>query len=122
AVGAADVADLDAARRVDGEGAAHGDGLVVGVGVDGHEAHAVQPRRDHSGVTLTVRITSPRRIEVTTSIPLVTWPKRLYCLPSLWRQSTVVMKNCEPLVLGPELAMARAPATYSPWTGSSLKL
>ena len=32
------------------------------------------------------------------------------------------MKNCEPLVLGPALAMATAPSVYSPFTGSSANL
>jgi len=43
-------------------------------------------------------------------------------LSSLVVQSSMQMKNCEPLVFGPALAMARAPRVYSPFTGSSANL
>ena len=39
-------------------------------------------------------------IFLTTSMPSTTWPKTT-CLPSRKGVGTVVMKNCEPLVLGP---------------------
>ena len=35
---------------------------------------------------------------------------------SLRVQSSIVMKNCEPFVFGPELAIANAPSVYSPFT------
>ena len=41
---------------------------------------------------------------MTTSEPLVTRPKTV-CLPSSRGIAAVVMKNCEPLVLGPQLAI-----------------
>ena len=44
-------------------------------------------------------------------MPDVTWPNTV-CLPSSHgAASTVTMKNCEPFVLGPALAMASAPRT-----------
>ncbi len=47
----------------------------------------------------------------TTSMPLVTSPKTV-CLPSSQAADpTVTMKNCEPLVFGPALAIASAPRT-----------
>ena len=47
----------------------------------------------------------------TTSMPSVTWPKTV-CLPSSHGvASSVTMKNCEPLVFGPELAIASEPRT-----------
>ena len=46
---------------------------------------------------------------LTTSIPLITWPKTT-CFPLSQGQSFKVIKNCEPLVLGPELAMAKRPS------------
>jgi len=94
------------------ERSAHRDGLVVGVGVNGHEAKLAA--HDYSSLTDTERITSPWRISPTTSMPLTTCPKRLYALASLWRLSTVQMKNCEPLVSGPALAHAPAPAISLP--------
>lgn len=45
---------------------------------------------------------------LTTPIPFSTWPKTT-CLPSKCDVGTVVMKNWEPLVLGPALAMLRRP-------------
>ena len=44
----------------------------------------------------------------TTSMPWTTLPKTT-CLPSSQGVATVVIKNCEPLVLGPELAIDRRP-------------
>merc|ERR1719336_849003 len=44
----------------------------------------------------------------TTSMPSVTLPKTT-CLPSSQAVFTVQRKNCEPLVLGPALAMERMP-------------
>ena len=44
----------------------------------------------------------------TTSIPSTTWPKTT-CLPSNQEVLTVQMKNWEPLVPGPALAMERIP-------------
>ena len=47
----------------------------------------------------------------TTSMPSVTWPK-FVCLPSSHGvASSVTMKNCEPLVFGPALAIASEPRT-----------
>mmetsp|Transcript_37278 Transcript_37278/g.118640 ORF Transcript_37278/g.118640 Transcript_37278/m.118640 type:complete len:222 (-) Transcript_37278:477-1142(-) len=43
-----------------------------------------------------------------TSMPSTTWPKTT-CLPSRCGVAFVQMKNCEPLVFGPELAMDRTP-------------
>lgn len=43
-----------------------------------------------------------------TSMPSLTQPKTT-CLPSSHSVLTVQMKNCEPLVLGPALAMERVP-------------
>lgn len=45
---------------------------------------------------------------LTTPSPFSTWPKTT-CLPSKCDVGTVVMKNWEPLVLGPALAMLRRP-------------
>ena len=45
---------------------------------------------------------------VTTSMPLVTLPKT-QCLPSSHAVCTVHRKNCEPLVLGPALAIESTP-------------
>lgn len=45
---------------------------------------------------------------LTTPNPFSTWPK-ITCLPSKCDVGTVVMKNWEPLVLGPALAMLRRP-------------
>lgn len=45
----------------------------------------------------------------TTRMPLLTLPK-MVCLPSNHGVGASVMKNCEPFVLGPELAMLRIPA------------
>src|SRR5262245_53436509 len=42
----------------------------------------------------------------TMSEPSITSPKTT-CLPSSQAVTTVVMKNCEPLVFGPELAIER---------------
>ncbi len=48
-------------------------------------------------------------IASTTSMPEVTRPKTV-CLPSSHgHASAVTMKNCDPFVFGPELAMARYP-------------
>src|SRR5262245_48678733 len=44
----------------------------------------------------------------TTSMPSITEPNTT-CLPSSQGVLAVVRKNCEPLVLGPELAMLRMP-------------
>merc|ERR1719330_2184381 len=44
----------------------------------------------------------------TTSKPSQTWPKTT-CLPSNHCVLTVQRKNCEPLVLGPALAMDKTP-------------
>ena len=44
----------------------------------------------------------------TSGIPSTTSPKTT-CLPSSQPHLTVVMKNCEPLVSGPALAMERSP-------------
>ena len=41
-----------------------------------------------------------RSMVLTTSMPLVTYPNTT-CLPSSQGASTVVRKNCEPLVAGP---------------------
>ena len=50
-------------------------------------------------------------IASTTSIPPVTRPKTV-CLPSSHgHASAVTMKNCEPFVFGPALAIASAPRT-----------
>src|SRR5262249_16596023 len=50
-------------------------------------------------------------IESPASIPDTTVPKTV-CLPSSQEaSSTVTMKNCEPLVFGPALAIASAPRT-----------
>src|SRR5260370_21185253 len=72
--------------------------------------------------TVTVRITSPTVTAVATSMPSVTYPKRLYDLASFEVQSSMHTKNCEPLVSGPALAIATAPNVYSPRTGSSANL
>ena len=48
-------------------------------------------------------------IVFTSCIPSTTSPKTT-CLPSSQSHVTVVMKNCEPLVPGPALAMERSPA------------
>ena len=45
---------------------------------------------------------------LTTSMPLETSPKTV-CFPSSQEVTTVVMKNWDPLVLGPALAMDRSP-------------
>jgi len=45
---------------------------------------------------------------LTTSIPFVTYPKTT-CLPSSQSQTIVVMKNCDPLVFGPALAIDNCP-------------
>lgn len=45
----------------------------------------------------------------TTPIPFSTWPKTT-CLSSRCGVGTVVMKNCEPLVLGPAFAMLSSPS------------
>jgi len=47
-------------------------------------------------------------IALTTSIPLTTLPKTV-CLPSRKVFGAVLMKNCEPLVLGPAFAIAIVP-------------
>ena len=55
----------------------------------------------------------------TTSIPEVTLPKTV-CLPSSHGAASVVtMKNCEPFVFGPALAIASAPRTTLCWLNSS---
>src|SRR5580704_12618966 len=107
------------AIRIRSESATHGDRLVITMRVHRHQAQLRISH--HSSSIFTDRITSSLRIAATTSMPFTTWPNRLYDLVSLWRSSTVQMKNCEPLVCGPEFAMATAPASYSPWTGSSSK-
>ncbi|KAH9529206.1 Eukaryotic translation initiation factor 3 subunit E, variant 2 [Dermatophagoides farinae] len=43
------------------------------------------------------------------SIPCITCPNTT-CLPSSHSVREVVMKNCDPLVFGPELAIDRIPA------------
>ena len=45
---------------------------------------------------------------LTTSIPCLTLPKTT-CFPSSQAVSEVQRKNCDPLVLGPALAMERIP-------------
>jgi len=61
-------------------------------------------------------------IASTASMPAVTWPKTV-CLPSSHgAASMVTMKNCEPLVLGPALAIASAPRTTLCWLNSSSKV
>lgn len=52
--------------------------------------------------------TGTRSIAVSTSSPPTTWPNTL-CLKSRWRQLLKVMKNCEPLVALPLLAMLSTP-------------
>ncbi|KAH3683845.1 hypothetical protein WICPIJ_005219 [Wickerhamomyces pijperi] len=47
-----------------------------------------------------------RRLERTTDFPWTTLPKTV-CLPFKCGDGYVFMKNWEPLVLGPELAIAR---------------
>src|SRR5450759_4953792 len=55
----------------------------------------------------------------TVSMPEVTWPNTV-CLPSSHPAAGIVtMKNCEPLVLGPALAIASAPRTTLCWLNSS---
>ena len=75
AVGAAHDAGLDTAIGVGGERAAHRDRLVVGVRVHGHQTQLGICH--HSSVIVTDRITSSLRIAPTTSMPLMTCPKRL---------------------------------------------
>ena len=114
AVGAADHRGGDTAIRAEREQPAHGDGLVVRMGVDGQQTEPgdVTHGVGHgvAGLTFTERITSPTRMVPSTSIPFTTWPKRLYDLVRVRRLSTVEMKNWEPLVWGPELAIATEPA------------
>jgi hypothetical protein len=43
------------------------------------------------------------------SIPLLTLPKT-ECFPSNHGVGTVVMKNCDPFVFGPALALLKTPA------------
>jgi hypothetical protein len=52
-------------------------------------------------------LTNP--ICLTILIPSFTRPK-IVCLPSKWGVGARVMKNCEPLVFGPELAILSIPA------------
>ena len=62
-------------------------------------------------VRLVARVGVEPSILSTTSMPEVTSPKTV-CLPSSHGASGVVtMKNCDPLVSGPALAMASAPRT-----------
>jgi len=56
----------------------------------------------------TLSIESPCAIASTTSWPSRTWPKTP-CLPSRWGVATWVMKNWDPLVLGPALAIDSRP-------------
>lgn len=60
-----------------------------------------------TGLSCASVLTNP--ICLTTLIPSLTRPK-IVCLPSRWGVGASVMKNCDPLVLGPELAMLRIPA------------
>ncbi len=69
-VGAAHDAGFHAAVGVCGERAAHRDGLVVAVRMHCHQTKLGV--RHHSSVMVTDFITSSLRIEVTTSMPLVT--------------------------------------------------
>ena len=59
-------------------------------------------------------------IAATTSIPAMTLPK-VVCLVSRKLLFAVLMKNCEPFVLGPAFAMASVPRRYLRMTGSSSK-
>ncbi len=52
----------------------------------------------------------------TTPIPFSTWPKTT-CLSSRCGVGTVVIKNCEPFVLGPAFAMLSSPSR-SCWGGN----
>jgi hypothetical protein len=63
---------------------------------------------------------STSEIASTTSSPFVTRPKTV-CLPSSQEHSSATtMKNCEPLVFGPALAIASAPrTTLRPFFSSS---
>jgi hypothetical protein len=58
---------------------------------------------------------------LTTSSPLVTFPKTT-CLPFKWGQSTVVIKNYEPLVFGPAFAMLKTNFVFLYIKFSSLNL
>ena len=74
-----------------------------------------------SSVTVTLTILSPCLIASTTSWPSITWPKT-ECLPSSQGVATCVMKNCEPLVFGPALAIESTPGPLclrSLWNSSS---
>src|SRR5205085_4266268 len=69
----------------------------------------------------TFSILSPCLIAFTTSCPSITRPKTL-CLPSSHGVATWVMKNCEPLVFGPALAIERMPGPVcfrSLWNSSA---
>ena len=52
-------------------------------------------------------------IASTMSCPVTTSPK-MVCLPFSHGVGATVMKNCDPLVFGPELAMARIPGLSNP--------
>src|SRR5438477_1344261 len=67
-------------------------------------------RHLYASSIVTELILSPCLIELTTAWDAGsrTWPKTV-CLPSSQSVATWVMKNWEPLVLGPALAMEREP-------------
>src|SRR3954452_4777809 len=69
------------------------------------------PSMTASGDDLSRASVSEASILSTASIPSATWPKTV-CLPSSHGAASVVtMKNWEPLVFGPALAIASAPRT-----------
>ena len=57
---------------------------------------------------VTLVITSSFNILFTTSIPEATYPK-IVCLLFSHSVVAIVIKNCDPFVFGPELAIAKIP-------------
>src|SRR5438105_2462193 len=89
-----------------------------------HPPSSIFHPRLQDSCTLTLLSTSPCLIASTTSSPERTWPKTV-CLPSSQSVTTCVMKNCEPLVFGPALAMLSDPRwclRYFPGVSSSANL
>ena len=77
---------------------------------------------DDRGERLVVGVASTRAMEATSRTVWAShWPK-MVCLPLSCGTAASVMKNCEPLVLGPELAMARRPGSSKVRVGVDLVL
>ena len=97
-------------------------GVITGnIAMTGRLARLHDYGRSRSSIS-TLFITSPTLVASATSMPFDDLTEEVVALVQLVASRRLQMKNCEPFVFGPEFAIATAPGSYSPCTGSSSNL